>query len=111
MNRTLHVAAGEERECVARVDSEGTIDGFDPAPLARRMVLDLQGRDRLTEKQGEASQVCKGTRETSDRMRNGSCVPVWPRPQSPPSLSFSSGENLVYFMYLRWSFAEVNTGP
>lgn len=57
VNRTLHVAPGEERECVARVDSKGTVDGFDPAPLARRVVLDLQGRDGLTEEQSKTAQI------------------------------------------------------
>lgn len=111
MDRALHVTCGEEGERVARVHGERPVLGLHPAPFARRVILDLKGGDRLPEQQREGAQVCAGLSQWAVGGRYGGGTPVCPRPQSPFSLAFSSGVNLVYFMYRRWSYANLSTRP
>jgi len=57
MDGALDIVSGEQIESITSVDSEGRILGFDPLPLAARVVLDLETGDGLTEEESPASEV------------------------------------------------------
>lgn len=57
MDGALDIVGGEQVESVTSVDSEGRILGFDPLPVATRVVFDLETSDGLTEEESPASEV------------------------------------------------------
>lgn len=61
VNGAADVASGEEIERVTGVDRNGAILRLDPLPLARLVVLDLEGGDGLTEQKRERSKVGMAT--------------------------------------------------
>lgn len=57
MDGATHVSTSQERKCVAGVDGEGGVQRLDVLPFARRVVLDLQSSDGLTEEEGPRPEV------------------------------------------------------
>ena len=57
VNGALHVARGEEREGITRVDSKGAILRLHPAPFPSRVVSNLESRHRLAEEKSEGAQI------------------------------------------------------
>ena len=53
----LDIVGGEQVESITGVDSKGRILGFDPLPLATRVVLNLKTGNGLTEEKSPASEV------------------------------------------------------
>lgn len=57
MDGRLDVASRQETERIAGVDGQAPIERLGPLPVARRVVLDLESRDRLAEQQRDGAQV------------------------------------------------------
>ena len=57
MDRALNVAASEEGQGVACVDSERAVLWLHPLPLARLVTLDLERSDGLAEEQSPGAEV------------------------------------------------------
>lgn len=57
VDRRLDVVARQETQRIARVDGQAAIERLGPLPLARLVVLDLQGGHGLAEQQGDGAQV------------------------------------------------------
>lgn len=57
MDGALDIVSGEQTESVASVDGKGRVLGFDPLPLAARVVLNLETSNGLTEEESPASEI------------------------------------------------------
>lgn len=57
VNGRLDVAPGQKAQRIARVDRQAAVERLGPLPRAGRVVLDLQGGDRLSKEQGDGAQV------------------------------------------------------